>query len=87
MSNRLYVKYPLFLSDFNEIWIFSTDFRRSLKYEVSLKSVKWEPSYVMPTEGQTDMTKLIVAFRNFANAPKKRTTAELKVIGKYSFSW
>jgi len=22
------------------------------------------------TEGQTDMTKLIVAFRNFANAPK-----------------
>jgi hypothetical protein len=23
------------------------------------------------TKGQTDMTKLIVAFRNFANAPKK----------------
>ena len=23
------------------------------------------------TDGQTDMTKLIVAFRNFANAPKK----------------
>ena len=22
------------------------------------------------TDGQTDMTKLIVAFRNFANAPK-----------------
>ena len=22
-------------------------------------------------EGQTDMTKLIVAFRNFSNAPKK----------------
>jgi len=23
------------------------------------------------TDGRTDMTKLIVAFRNFANAPKK----------------
>jgi hypothetical protein len=24
----------------------------------------------MQTDGQTDMTKLVVAFRNFANAPK-----------------
>jgi hypothetical protein len=28
MSKRLHVKYPLFLSDFNEIGIFSTDFRK-----------------------------------------------------------
>ena len=27
------------------------------------------------TDGQTDMTKLIVAFRNFANAPKKSRIA------------
>jgi hypothetical protein len=25
------------------------------------------------TEGQTDMTKLIIAFRNFANAPKNES--------------
>jgi len=25
----------------------------------------------MRTDGQTDMTKIILAFRNFANAPKK----------------
>jgi hypothetical protein len=28
----------------------------------------------MRTDGQTDMTKLIVAFRNFGNAPKKDIT-------------
>jgi hypothetical protein len=33
--------------------------------------VQWKPSCFMRTEGQTDMTKLIVAFRNFANAPEE----------------
>jgi hypothetical protein len=64
---------------FKYIWIFSTDFRKSLKYKVSSKSVLWKPSYCMRTDGrtdgqtkgQTDVTKLIVAFRNFANAPNK----------------
>ena len=30
------------------------------------------------TDGQTDMTKLTVAFRNFAKAPKKGKTEELR---------
>jgi hypothetical protein len=43
-------------------------FEKKLKYQISWKSVLW--IRVIPC-GRTDMTKLIVAFRNFAGAPKK----------------
>ena len=76
MSKRFYVKYPLLLSNFNETLIFSTDFRRKLKYQVSSKSVQWEPSCSMQADGQMDITKLIVAFRNFGNAPEKQNHVE-----------
>ena len=53
----LHVKYSLLLSDFNESWIFATEFRKELKCQVSSKSVQWEPS--CSTRG--DITKLIAA--------------------------
>jgi hypothetical protein len=72
----LQVKYPLFLSDFNKKLSFLDRF--STIYQISLKSAQWEPSCSIQTDRhtdaridkQTDMTKLIVAFRNFVNAPK-----------------
>ena len=70
----LHVKCPLFLSDFKETWIFSTDFEK--KNQVS-NFMKIHPAGAELfrcgwTDGHTDMTMLIFAFRNFANAPEDR---------------
>ena len=64
----LHVKYPLFLFDINE-----TEFSRRIfetRCQISWKSVQCKPSRSMRTDGRTDMTKLTVAFRSIANAPK-----------------
>jgi len=45
--------------------------KKKFTYETSRESVQWEPTCSMRTDGQTDMTKLIVAFSNFTKAPKK----------------
>jgi hypothetical protein len=71
-----HVQYPLFSLYFNETWIFSTNLQKILKYHISWKSVQWEQCCSMPTDGRADMTKLIVAFRNFANAPKSHALSE-----------
>jgi len=68
----LHAKCPLFLLDFNEILTFLTNFLKVFKYQISWKSDEWEPSSMRKegrTDGQTRITKLKFAFRNFANAP------------------
>ena len=68
------VKYPLFLSYFNETWIFPDRFKKKKqKYQISWKSVQWELS-CLHGDRRTDMTNLTVAFRNFwERALKKKT--------------
>ena len=46
-------KHPSFLSDFNKYWILCTDFLKTLKYRISIKSVPWQPSCSMRTDGRT----------------------------------
>ena len=45
---------PIFLSEFNENWIFSTDLRQIPKYQNSLKSFNLEPSCSVRMNGRTD---------------------------------
>ena len=69
---HLYIKYPLLFVRF--YWNLNVRdrffLRRIPKNQISWKSVQWQPSCSVRTDGRTDMTKLIFALRSFANAPK-----------------
>jgi len=68
MCIGFHTKYLLFLFDFNETWIFLTDFQKVFKYNVTkICSVEAE---LFHADGQTYMMKLIVALCKFANTPK-----------------
>jgi hypothetical protein len=87
MYRSLYVKYLLFLPDFNQTSGFSSVFGKMLKYQISRKFVQWEPSCSMQTDDRTDMTSLIVAFRNFSNAPKNIGGAFAPLIPLKLYLW
>jgi len=57
------VKYPSFLSDFSETWIFLTDFRNILRCKIH--EIRPVGAVLFHAGRHTDMTKLVVA-----NAPK-----------------
>jgi len=73
---------PFILVSFNESLIFSINFWKITKHQISWKIFQWEPSCSMRTDErmdrQTDMMKLIVAFRNVAKAPNTGKTAFCK---------
>ena len=77
----LRVKYRLVLSACNGNWIFVERFsKKHWNIKFYEKSVQWERSCFTWTDGQagrqTDMTKLIDALRNSANASKNLLSAE-----------
>ena len=57
MYISLHVKYPLFLSDCNENFIFTTDSRTILKYKILWKSAQRDQSCSLRTDRQTDRRK------------------------------
>ena len=52
---RFSSKVPIFLSECNETWIFSTEFRKIFEYKFSLNSVYCEQSCSMRADGRTEM--------------------------------
>jgi hypothetical protein len=66
--SRFVINFPIFLPDFNQIWIFWTDFNESSQYNISRTSDQWGQCRWM----QTEMMKLTDAFRDYANAPMKQ---------------
>ena len=66
MCVRFHVKYPLFLSDFNESWNFLKRVSKNTQI-LSFTKILLMGSELFHVDRQTDITKVTVAFRNFAS--------------------
>jgi hypothetical protein len=70
LSSGLHVKYSLFLSDFTETWISSTNVSKNTQISNFIK-IRPVGAEMFHADGQTDMPQVIIAFRKFANAPEE----------------
>ena len=69
MHIGLHVKYPLFLFDSHETWSFRDRFSKNTQISNFMK-IRPVEAEVFHADVQTDMTKLIVTYRNSENASK-----------------
>jgi len=68
----LHTKYPIFSTHFIGTWIFLTGIRKIHEFQISGKSVQWEPFVPRGRrDGQTVLTNLTGSFRNSVNPPYK----------------
>jgi hypothetical protein len=65
-QGALLSKYPILLTDLNQIWAFMRQLRKDPQYQISRKSFQWESRWNMRTDG----TKLTDAFRDYGKAPR-----------------
>ena len=73
MCIRRHVKYPSFVTYFNKTWVFSAGFFFSKNAQISnFMKIRPVAAEMFHAGGRTDMTKLMVAFRKFANPPTKQ---------------
>jgi hypothetical protein len=70
MCIGLRVNYPSFLSDFDETWFSRQIFEKKNRQTSNFMNIRLVVAELFHTNRSTDMTNLIVAFRNFENAPK-----------------
>jgi hypothetical protein len=70
------------MSDFNKTGIFSTDLTKTSNINICPVGADLFHADGQ-TDRQTDMTKLIVPFRNFAKAPRKGVDMEMCPTEKY----
>ena len=70
MHIGLHVMNLLFLSDFNNILIFSTNFQKQNPQTPRFMKISPVTTELIRADWQTNMTKLKVVFRSFANEPK-----------------
>jgi hypothetical protein len=82
MYTGLHVNHPLFLSDFNTIRIFSTDFQKNTQLWNFIK-IRPIEAQLFHADGRTDM-KLIVAFHNIPNAPKTAFSSKTNILQMFS---
>jgi hypothetical protein len=73
------VKYQLFLSDFNEILSFLERFPKRKAQISNFMKIRPVGAELFHADRRTDLTKLIVGFRNFTSAPKTGSQIVFKI--------
>jgi hypothetical protein len=76
------IKYPIFLSDLNETSTFIDRYSKNNSHS-TLRENPSSGSRIVPcgrTDGQKDMTKLVVVSRSFSNTPKSVPNAYYVII-------